>query len=217
MNLQEYQPLARRTMKELPLAEHIEHMGIGVTGELGEIADAIKKFSIYGKGVDPQDPSKELRVADGGVMDLVNLAEEGGDAWWYIVGLQPEVDASLLVMERTFEAGVQAAETLQWAGFSLARLAVRIQRNMALNADVLLGFGGKFPERSTATHYVNAMCFDMGVLYGKLGITLSASLKANVEKLAKRYGDKYSDCAALNRDTDAERAVLEANLPGVAA
>jgi hypothetical protein len=194
VNLEQYQPLARRTLKELPLAAHIEHMAIGVTGELGEIADAVKKHVIYGKP-----------------LDLVNLAEEGGDCWWYIVGLQPETRAGIAIMERCFNDGVRAVkDNPDYLGMSDIRLVVRVQRNVALNLDSLMVFGGD--TRDSGPHYVNALCFEMGVLYGRFGLDLSASLTANVNKLAKRYGDKYSDYAALNRDTAAERNGLEADL-----
>ena len=43
-----------------------------------------------------------------------------------------------------------------------------------------------------------------------LEVDLSQAYEVNIAKLAKRYGDKYSDYAAVNRDIDAERAVLEA-------
>ena len=43
-----------------------------------------------------------------------------------------------------------------------------------------------------------------------LEVDLAEAFEVNIAKLAKRYGDKYSDYAAINRDIDAERAVLEA-------
>ncbi len=39
----------------------------------------------------------------------------------------------------------------------------------------------------------------------------STAKAANIRQLAARYGDKYSDVAALNRDKGAERAALEFN------
>lgn len=200
MNLEQYQPLARRTMKELPLPKHIEHMAVGINGELGEIADAIKKHTIYGKE-----------------LDMVNLHEEGGDAWWYIAGLQPELRGDFAAMQRAFDGGFHEGSGFNsWSARSLIYTVTFVQRELSLNTYALLVLGDVIPK-NTGAHYLNALCHSMGLLYGRLGLDLSSSLVANIEKLSKRYGDKYSDFAALNRDTAAERGVLEANLPGAAA
>ena len=44
----------------------------------------------------------------------------------------------------------------------------------------------------------------------ELNIDFFHALKNNIDKLAKRYGDKFSEYNALNRDLDAERKILEA-------
>lgn len=49
---------------------HLLHMAVGVSGEAGELLDAIKKHAIYRKGV-----------------DLENIAEELGDLLFYMTGL----------------------------------------------------------------------------------------------------------------------------------
>ena len=43
----------------------------------------------------------------------------------------------------------------------------------------------------------------------EMEMTLETSYGAVVAKLKKRYGEKFSSDAAINRDTDAERVVLE--------
>lgn len=53
-----------------PLKAHLNHMIIGMGGEVGEVMDCIKKFTIY---------NKEL--------DMVNLKEEIGDLLFYIFGV----------------------------------------------------------------------------------------------------------------------------------
>lgn len=51
-----------------------------------------------------------------------------------------------------------------------------------------------------------------------LDTSFETEMRRNIAKLAKRYPDKYTDEAALNRDLDAERAVIEDDhsLTGVA-
>jgi len=53
------------------LAANLEHMLIGTYGEGGELADAIKKHTIYGKP-----------------LDLVNVVEELGDLEFYLAGIR---------------------------------------------------------------------------------------------------------------------------------
>ena len=48
-----------------------DHMVIGIAGEVGEVADCVKKFTIYGKPLDRK-----------------NLVEELGDIEFYLAGLR---------------------------------------------------------------------------------------------------------------------------------
>jgi NTP pyrophosphatase (non-canonical NTP hydrolase) len=54
-----------------PEQAHLLHMAVGVSGESGELLDAIKKHTVY---------QKEL--------DLVNVIEEIGDIYFYLQGLE---------------------------------------------------------------------------------------------------------------------------------
>lgn len=55
--------------------------------------------------------------------------------------------------------------------------------------------------------------------YQALGLTaikrgFEEALERNIAKLKARYGDKFTEEAALNRDLDAERRILEETKPG---
>ena len=63
----DYQRDALRTAKYLPFKEDLVHAALGLTGEAGEFADAVKKHVVYGKQ-----------------LDLENLTEELGDILWYV-------------------------------------------------------------------------------------------------------------------------------------
>ena len=54
-----------------PQQAHLVHMSMGVSGEAGELLDAIKKYTMY---------QKEL--------DLVNIIEEIGDIYFYLQGME---------------------------------------------------------------------------------------------------------------------------------
>ena len=65
---------------------HLLHMTIGISGESGEILDAIKKSIIYRKQ-----------------LDLENLIEELGDLEFYMEGLRQGLD---ITREQTLEANI---------------------------------------------------------------------------------------------------------------
>lgn len=58
-----------------PHQAHLQHMGIGISGEAGELLDAIKKACIY---------QKEL--------DIENVVEELGDLEFYMEGLRQSLN-----------------------------------------------------------------------------------------------------------------------------
>ena len=67
MNLDEYAPLALRTAGDRTFHEHLCNGGLGLAGEAGEVADAIKKVVFH------QKP-----------MDVDHLIAELGDCAWYL-------------------------------------------------------------------------------------------------------------------------------------
>lgn len=121
MTPNKYQELALKTEKTpyFTYGTHeqsrLVHALFGMSSESGEIADALKKFFIYGKP-----------------LDNTNVIEECGDLLWYI--------------------------------------------SLALDA---------------------------------VGATMEEAMEKNIAKLKARYGDKFTQEKALNRDLGAERAALE--------
>lgn len=106
MHANTYQTLAMRTAKDMGgLKMDLIHASLGISGEAGEFADAVKRHAVYGKE-----------------LDRVNGLEELGDLLWYV----------------------------------------------ALGCE-------------------------------KLGSTMAEVMQANIDKLALRYPEKYTDAAALAR------------------
>ena len=69
-----------------PLQASILHMAVGVSGEAGELLDAIKKHAVYQKQ-----------------LDINNVIEEAGDILFYLTGLLNELG---LTIEECMEANV---------------------------------------------------------------------------------------------------------------
>lgn len=49
----------------------------------------------------------------------------------------------------------------------------------------------------------------IGVALDELGSDFDTEQRKNIDKLKARYGDKFSSEAAINRDLDKEREILE--------
>lgn len=50
----------------------------------------------------------------------------------------------------------------------------------------------------------------LAILSDALGAPFEGIMEKNIAKLKARYGDKFTETAALNRDLDTERKILEA-------
>lgn len=194
MNFKEYAPLAMRTCKELPTADHINHMCLGIVGEMGELVDAIKKAYVYGKGI-----------------DQTNIVEEVGDVSWYTAGLVQCFPALADWLDSD-----ELKQSINYEKLEIAR--ENITRTILLNAmsaanlaaDLMMFADDDNLQDANAEQVAKALGTALFATAVLLEVDLSQVFEVNIAKLAKRYGDKYSDYAATNRDLDAERAVLEA-------
>lgn len=70
-------------------------------------------------------------------------------------------------------------------------------------------FYGKPLDTTNIKEEVGDVFWYMAILCDTLGINFISCMEANIQKLKKRYPDKYSHEAALNRNLEAERKVLE--------
>lgn len=190
MNFQEYSLLALRTAKPLPKEHQVLHALIGLAGEFGELAGAIKKHVVYGKA-----------------LDRVNVMEEISDIFWYLNLYMVEKDTNLALIKKAHEQISEHPGELQkmYEGdpFSLVMITLATTTLMA-TLNIPASERGESDE-VVIQHTALMLC---GLLEF-CGYTLSQALETNIAKLAARYGDKYSDYSALNRDTASERVILE--------
>lgn len=192
-----YQQLALRTEKtpvfvgDLPRSR-FAHGAIGICTEIGELQDALKKHIIYGRDLDP-----------------VNIMEECGDIAWYIALVADAADLSLMPSETLYTQNTGA-------------LAGDLRKKELLDCAFLLGNeNGWFqyacsrletdgmPEQVQASNGIAALLHLGATILNACGYTWKDACERNIAKLAKRYGEKFSEFAALNRDLGAERQELE--------
>lgn len=94
MNFNDYKTQAKRTLVQLANErDDMLHMAMGVSTEIAELLDIIKKNFAYGKPI-----------------DLVHVSEELGDVYWYlanacnIAGIRPTISKTLKYNEGLFIA-----------------------------------------------------------------------------------------------------------------
>jgi NTP pyrophosphatase (non-canonical NTP hydrolase) len=179
MNFTRYSMLALRTAKKLQHRLQLQHAQMGMISESGELADMVKRQFVYGKE-----------------LDIVNGKEELGDFCWYLnlycyeQGIDPEsLDNAVRVFMPQGDGLVDKTLLL---GALAGALAIDEKDRGS-------------PDKMTVLALMPTLC----QLAWHFDTTIYSALELNIDKLAKRYGDKYSDYAALNRDLVGERAVLE--------
>ena len=170
--------------RPMPPDQQLIHAQIGMLTELGELGDLIKREFAYGKE-----------------FDRINLLEEVGDIFWYLV-LYCELQmhpARLDEMVRDAQATYQGTpESDEKVLRTLGRYIAKLAGSKELE---LTGYEVRFSVGVTVM-----------LLYAflvKYDFTVEQCLIANDAKLEKRTGKTYNREAILNRDTDAERKILE--------
>lgn len=87
---------------------HLLHMAVGVSGEAGELLDAVKKTAIYCKPLDP-----------------ANVVEELGDLEFYMEGMRQAIGVS---REECLAANMEKLARRYPAGFSNAAAQARADK-----------------------------------------------------------------------------------------
>lgn len=68
---------------------------------------------------------------------------------------------------------------------------------------------GKEIDRTNLVEELGDIMWYVGLACSELGVSLDEVMAINNAKLAARYGDVFTEEAALNRDLDTERKILE--------
>lgn len=185
MNFEEYAPLAARTAKPLERTAQIEHAQLGVITEMGELADQVKRHVIYGKD-----------------LDITNFVEEVGDVMWYLALLIAEIGVQPRVINRAIEDAYDEAPEPDISLTEFVRMLAALGGALAAYKE----------SNENPGQIATLLIGGLVQLLKRFDRQMSEAMEANINKLAKRYGDKYSDYAAVNRDVEAEREGLEADI-----
>jgi NTP pyrophosphatase (non-canonical NTP hydrolase) len=70
-------------------------------------------------------------------------------------------------------------------------------------------FYGKELDKVNLVEEAGDLCWYLSVLFDELGVSWEEAWDWNIRKLQKRFPEKFTEEAALNRDLDSEREVLD--------
>lgn len=75
---------------------------------------------------------------------------------------------------------------------------------------------GKVLDEVNLVEEIGDLFFYMAIACDSLGVSFEDVMKKNNAKLRARYGDRFTSEAAINRDLEKERSILEGNENGTA-
>lgn len=196
MKLVEYQDLALRSCKMGELHFNLDHAALGICTESAEIADAYKRFLVYGKP-----------------LDQVNLIEEVGDNLWYCALLAHTIHSPLGAWEDAMIVHLltQFEKVKNNPGQALS-VTRALQSSAGRLIDAVDDYVGSGHRRGASATFERYMDIHLGLLaqFAFLhGFTLGQAAEANIRKLRIRFPDGFAQDRALGRDLAAERAALE--------
>ena len=158
---------------------NLAHMALGVAGELGEIVQCV---------------GTELKVK----VDLPNLKEELGDVYWYLTnycnirGITPPLN-----IKGNDLPEVECFELLITSSSDLVDI---VKRNLAYNKEI---------DKVAELEVIYNLYYALDMFEKIYSLDGDEIRDKNIEKLLKRYPEKFSDHLAINRNLEEERKTLE--------
>lgn len=165
------------------------HAGLGMSSELTELTDAAYKENV----------------------DWVNIAEEGADILWYtavaVNALGLDHDAVSRFESSVVEEKMVCAKNLEDLEVAIASATCAAgEYNDFLKKHL---FYGKPLNVEKLTNALSKMCASVSGICVIAGMSIEEARDRNINKLKIRYGQKFTEAAALNRDLETERKALE--------
>ena len=192
MNLTEYQTLAFRTEKPLPIEGRLQHAVLGICSELGELACLVQQVTYTPFSINlPADFKEEL-----------------GDICWYlaIIFNVCEINAEACLRDGEFVISRQRRLSTWSPNYSIRDVKGLFAELCQHGGDIADVVKKRviYNNRSESTYnelpcIAACMIANIYSMASRLGIEHSDILEHNIAKLRLRYPDKYSDSDALAR------------------
>lgn len=183
---------ARMTDKNLRLI----HAAAGISSEISEIIELADNLAV---------------VFNGESLDRTNLMEEGSDLLWYlgiacdVLDCTEKVTNSMDFIADKIDDDIVLQESIREASIRLALFAGEFQ-DLVIKKTC---FYGKTVKDEDLSDLLARIHETVSILCNEAGYTVEEARERNIAKLKARYGDKFTEAAALERNLKAERRVLE--------
>lgn len=201
MDFKEYEELAMRTNNDKGFDLNCLHGVTGILTELGEVVDAYKRNIWYGTA-----------------LDTTNVTEEIGDILWYMALLSYNINSTALTLDPLSdgveEFGLPPNSTV--SNIDLLKLLLEISAdvgrlcNFVATAEALGVVGEELATGIDMQMYT--IHFQLRIFCDLTGISMEKTAEVNVAKLKARFPNKFTEEAAVNRNTVTERNLLESQI-----
>lgn len=143
-------------------------------------------------------------------IDRVNLMEELGDILWYIGVASDALGAVDDIAGETPYSGVKMDDTDLHESIDAFISAVGEISGLLVDKAIKKNiFYGKPFNAQPIIEHLRHIHQNVKYLLENAGYTLEQARERNIAKLKARYGEKFTEAAALERNLAAERAILE--------
>jgi hypothetical protein len=168
------------------------HASVGITSEVAELFQLERK-------------------SRSNSLDRTNLLEECGDILWYVAIAADALDKVDEIMAPT-HVGVSYIKFDDDLGDALFTGAAYLSEVAGTIADLAvkkLVFYGKPFDTKLLVEQLFEVHMNVKFLLDAAGYSIEDARLVNIAKLKARYGEKFSEAAALERNLDLERQILE--------
>lgn len=122
---------------------------------------------------------------------------------------QDYINKAMKTESQDFEAVASRVGTRSMLRILHATMGVSTEAGELLDAVKKTLFYGKPLDTVNLKEEVGDLFWYMAILCDELGLSFEEAMERNIAKLKARYGDKFSEEMAQNRNLELERATLE--------
>lgn len=167
------------------------HAAMGICTEVGELFEFLDKDTL----------------------DLTNLKEEVGDAFWYcgiaVDELKLDLDSMVQAGQTKLTVDDELSSEAKRTKFFAVLAAATKDSSILLDLLKKSAFYGKPLDQDKFAEVLGDFVGSMMMALALGGFSVEEAMEVNIAKLRKRYGQKFTESAAITRNLEAERKILE--------
>lgn len=119
------------------------------------------------------------------------------------------IDGVLVTETRDFGPVKERLQSTENVRLLHGAMGLSTEANELLDQMKKVIFYGKPIDKVNLKEEVGDVLWYCAVILDTLGVSFEEAMQTNIDKLRKRYGDKFTEEAAINRNVEEERIILE--------